>query len=104
MLKQTILSTVDYIATLPGIWQVGAYLSILALIVGFFRALPVIIQFLSYLLQDALKLAGKYLWRGLRHFTRYLFTIVKTAISNPSERPAPANPKPNRKEQYESSP
>ena len=67
MLKHAILSTADYIATLPGFWQVAAYLSIIALIVGLVRSLPVILEFLWYLLLDAFELAAKYLWRGIPH-------------------------------------
>ena len=67
MLKQAVLSTADYIATLPGFWQIAAYISIIALIVGLVRSLPVIVEFLLYLIQDAFELGAKYLWRGI-HF------------------------------------
>ena len=72
VLKQSLFSVVDYIATLPGFWQIVAYLSILALIVAFFRALPVIFEFLWYLILDALQLALKYLWYGLRRLSRHI--------------------------------
>ena len=59
-MKQAILSTADYIATLPGFWQVAAYLSILALIVGFIRALPIAIQIITETIKFSFQLALKY--------------------------------------------
>ena len=75
-MKQDILSVVNYIATLPGFWQIVAYLSILALIVGLFRALPLIIELLRDLTLDALELAAKYLWRGIHFIFAFAFRLV----------------------------
>ncbi len=73
MLKQDILSVVNYIATLPGFWQIVAYLSILALIVGFFRALPIVCTILWNLTKVFFHAILTYIWRGIRNVLRPLF-------------------------------
>lgn len=81
VLKQNILSVVNYIATLPGFWQIVAYLSILALIVALFRALPLIIELLWDLTLDALELAAKYLWRSILYLLKLAFSPVAPLFS-----------------------
>ena len=96
-MKQAIFNVVDYIATLPGFWQIAAYLSIIALILGFIRALPIAIQIITETIKFSFQLALKYTGYGILYLLKFAFRPVAplfwrlwslTGIPTPAERRA----------------
>ena len=75
--KQGFLSVIDYIATLPDLWQIGVYVLLFLLVIGLVRSLPIIFEFLWYVIEAAFELILKYLWYG----TRYIFGLAFRLVS-----------------------
>ena len=66
----------DFINALPGIWQAGAYILLIALVLGLFRAFPIICRVLWNLTKVFLHAVLTYIWWGIRSVLRPIFRPV----------------------------
>ena len=96
-MKQAYLSVIDYIAALPDLWQVAAYVFLALLVVGLIRALPIAIQIIIDIIKFCFELALKYTGRGILYLLKFAFRPVAplfwalwslTGIPTPAERRA----------------
>ena len=63
----------EFINALPGVWQAGAYILLIALILGLFRVFPVICRVLWELTKVFLHAVLTYIWLGIRYILRPVF-------------------------------
>ena len=75
-MARAIDSFFEFINALPGIWQAAAYIFLIALVIGFFRALPIIFSVLWELTKVFLHAVVTYIWWGIRYILRAVFRPV----------------------------